>query len=120
MLKRLESIQNIFFPVRNIAKSKQWYQERLGLEVKKESDVTVDFQVYKGDTLLTLVQTNDFKPIQYLDKEHVTPYYNFNTLDAEKCHLRLQTYDVRVTDILELEMIKFSRYRCEKSYRLVC
>lgn len=106
MLQRLKSIQNIYVPVRNIDKSKQWYQEKLGLEVKKESDATVDLQVYKGDTLLTLVQTDDFKPVQYLDKDYITPYYNLNTLHAEKCHLRLQTYDVRVTDILELEMIK--------------
>jgi catechol-2,3-dioxygenase len=96
----LSGIPGVLVPVSNLAKSALWYNQVLGLEEYKRSDVTVEFKVNGGDPILVLVQSNFDSPVRFPKNEYTDgSFFIFKTSDAEALHQELIKNEVMVSEI---------------------
>lgn len=103
----LTGIPGILVPVRDLQKSADWYENVLGLEVFKKSDITVEFKLNEGDPVLVLVQSKFETSIRFPENEYTDgSFFIFKTSDADAFHQRLVQHNVKVSEIFLFEDIQ--------------
>ncbi|HEX7064604.1 MAG TPA: VOC family protein [Bacillales bacterium] len=94
-----DRIEAVFILVRDLPKTLDWYLHLPGLELLKDWKEGADLKVGDGETIVTLIQVDDFTP-------QPTSYFEFTTADIEKTHAFLQRMDDSVSEIQESEQAR--------------
>ncbi|WP_373229627.1 VOC family protein [Cohnella sp.] len=92
-----ERIDGVFLPVKILNESINWYENTLGLKLLYKWPGGAGFQVSEGESLLGLIEVDDFKPALFKSKEGIMHYFNFKSKDVAKSREMLITRGVETT-----------------------
>jgi catechol 2,3-dioxygenase-like lactoylglutathione lyase family enzyme len=111
MKNLFERIDSTFILVTDMERSLEWYTTQLGLELLHNGGSVVDFKVGQGDTMLTLVESRNFTPGEFIDVLTTTPRFNFKTSDIDSAHKLLAGQGIDVSEIVSGGVIKTFHFR---------
>ena len=100
----LQGIDTVILRVRDVAKARSWYTEKLGFNCIHE-DATLRLAVLDtfSPTSLTIWETDQEITIN----PKTTPYPIFRTLDARTARMRLKENEVRVGEIVTDHVVTY-------------
>ncbi|HET7579279.1 MAG TPA: VOC family protein [Bacillales bacterium] len=93
-----ERVEAVFILVRDLPKMLAWYRRLPGLKLLKNWTQGADLSVGNGETIITLIQMDDFTPGQNL-------YFEFATAEMEKTHAFLKQMGTRVSEIKHEQLL---------------
>jgi len=118
-----KGMEGVFIPVKNPAKSAEWYEEKLGfLLLYQEAEAAVMKISESSQTVVCLVRTDNHQPMCFPDNQFgVGKYYNFIPQDFEETYRALVEKDVSVGPVGgEGEMKYFTFYDLDGNPLGVC
>jgi len=102
--KTLEGIDTVIVRVADVAKSKQWYVDKLGLEaVWDDPNTRLVVLDTGGPTSLTLWQTDQKIEV----RQDTASYPIFRTTCAEQVRKELRENGVEVGEVIEDDVVKY-------------
>ncbi|HEU5138698.1 MAG TPA: VOC family protein [Bacillales bacterium] len=87
-----ERIEAVFILVRDLRNTLDWYLHLPGLELLNDWKQGADLKVGNGETIVTLIQVDDFTPRQ-------NSYFEFTTANMKKTHSYLKKMGASVSEI---------------------
>lgn len=101
-------IDTVFLQVSDFEQAIKWYGDVLGFKLRWKDDKGGYAALDIGETLLTLVRTNNNeKPVR--KNNHIS--FNFYTSDIEQAHQYLVQNDVNVEPIIEDKDVKWFKFQ---------
>jgi len=106
-----ERIDGVFLPVTDLQASLRWYEGVLGLQLLYQWPGGAGFRVGQGESLLGLIEVQEFQPAQFKSKEGTMHYFNFKSSDIEQSQRLLRERGVETSDIMDSGSIKVVYFR---------
>lgn len=101
-----ERIDGVFLPVKELEESIKWYETVLGLKLLYKWPGGAGFKVGNGESLLGLIEVNEFQPAFFKSKDGIMHYFNFKTYDVERSRDILRERGIETTEIFDEGNIK--------------
>jgi catechol 2,3-dioxygenase-like lactoylglutathione lyase family enzyme len=96
-----ERIDRVMIPVPDVQQAAKWYVEEFEYRIARQGGREIDLQVHQGETMLTLLQTEQGQPSQpllHLHESGHVPCFNFYTHWEDLHREWLVSRQVRITD----------------------
>lgn len=104
--KIFQGIDTVILRVSDVYASKNWYEEKLGLTpIWEDQNIRLVVMDTDSPTSLTLWQTNERIP----NNVETASYPIFRVADAEKAHKELSNNSVKVSEIIEDNVVRYFR-----------
>lgn len=107
-------VDAVFISVQDLERSKAWYMEAFGFEqvqgAAEAGAKTVDIQVGKGQTRLTLLKESPPRPNIHLHEAGHVPCFNFYTHAEDLHEAELANYGVTMTEPMDVPWMKVSEF----------
>lgn len=100
--KLVQGVDAVFLPVSNLARSVDWYQATLGLDVLFREDQHGSAGMRAGDSgpTVCLVEVRDHRPVAFPENDFLTDiFFNYRVSDIETFHTHVAELGVEAGDI---------------------